>query len=99
MSRQQVVDPSRSTDGETMASAEHGTRVEAAISVTMVGDRVVIRPTGRLDAEGIAAVRGLLAGAAATGAPATVDLGRLARADRRAVEVALGLHDSSVLVA
>ena len=82
-----------------MASAGHGIRVDPAISVTMEGERVVIRPSGRLDAEGIEAVRRLLVGAAATGAHAVVDLRRLARVDRPAVEAALGLHDDSVLVA
>jgi len=87
----QVVDPSTATGGETMGTADHETRAEPAISVTMEGDRVVIRPSGPLDAEGIEAVRGLLASAVATGAPATVDLRRLARRDRPAVEAALGL--------
>ena len=95
----QVVEPSSSTDGETMATAEQGTRVEPAISVTMEGERVVIRPSGRLDDEAVEVVRGLLASAAATGARATVDLSRLARVDRPAVEAALGLHHDSMLVA
>jgi hypothetical protein len=97
MAMRQVVEPSSSTDGETMATAEQGTRVEPAISVTMEGERVVIRPSGHLDAEGIEAMRGLLAGAAATGAPAIVDLRRLARVDRPAVEAALGLHHDSLV--
>jgi len=95
----QVVDPSTATDGETMASAEHDTTAEPAISVTMEGDRVVIRPSGHLDAEGLDAVRQLLAGAAAAGAPAAVDLRRIARRDRPAVEAALGLPGFPVLVA
>ena len=99
MAVQQVGDPSSSTDGEMMASTEHGPRTEPAISVTMDGERVVIRPPGRVDAEAIEVVRGLLASAAATGASATVDLGRLARADRPAVAAALGLRADSALVA
>ncbi|MET0327008.1 MAG: hypothetical protein ABW219_17465 [Ilumatobacteraceae bacterium] len=82
-----------------MASADHDTRTGPAISVTMEGDRVVIRPSGHLDVDGIEAVRALLAGAAAAGVTAAVDLRRIARRDRPAVEAALGLPGAPVLVA
>ena len=63
---------------------------DAAISVTMDGGQVVLRPCGQLDREAIEALLGLIAGAEAAGAVAIVDLEQVAATDRAAALRALG---------
>lgn len=61
------------------------------ISVTMDGERVVIRPSGHLDRDAIDTVRALLSGATTAGVAAVVDLARID--DRQRADVLAALAD------